>query len=135
MCNIVTEFYLYSIVYIYLINSRLDVTISVRHHFRTTYKLYQSQQFYKACYTLDTYYLFPKEHLHTIAWDLGLFFGLKYRHSDKCSNRWYYCFEFMFVLLTICPNPPCWPLLLHLICPVIDPKSASILFGANLLMV
>ena len=40
MCNIVTEFYLYSIVYIYLINSRLDVTNSVRHHFRTTYKLY-----------------------------------------------------------------------------------------------
>ena len=39
MCNIVTElvteFYLYSIVYIYLINSRLDVTHSVRHHFRT----------------------------------------------------------------------------------------------------
>ena len=34
MCNIVTEFYLYSIVYIYLINSRLDVTFSVRHHFR-----------------------------------------------------------------------------------------------------
>ena len=40
MCNIVTEFYLYSIVYIYLINSRLDVTFSVRHHFRTTYKHY-----------------------------------------------------------------------------------------------
>ena len=36
MCNIVTEFYLYSIVYIYLINSRLDVTNNVRHHFRTT---------------------------------------------------------------------------------------------------
>ena len=36
MCNIVTEFYLYSIVYMYLINSRLDVTTSVRHHFRTT---------------------------------------------------------------------------------------------------
>ena len=35
MCNIVTEFYLYNIVYIYLINSRLDVTFSVRHHFRT----------------------------------------------------------------------------------------------------
>ena len=35
MCNIVMEFYLYSIVYIYLINSRLDVTQSVRHHFRT----------------------------------------------------------------------------------------------------
>ena len=35
MCNIVTEFYLYSIVYIYLINSRLNVTHSVRHHFRT----------------------------------------------------------------------------------------------------
>ena len=35
MCNIVTDFYLYSIVYIYLINSRLDVTHSVRHHFRT----------------------------------------------------------------------------------------------------
>ena len=38
MCNIVTElvteFYLYSIVYLYLINSRLDVTHSVRHHFR-----------------------------------------------------------------------------------------------------
>ena len=34
MCNIVTEFYLYSIVYIYLINSRLDVTYSLRHHFR-----------------------------------------------------------------------------------------------------
>ena len=35
MCNIVTEFYLYSIVYYtYLINSRLDVTFSVRHHFR-----------------------------------------------------------------------------------------------------
>ena len=33
MCKIVTEFYLYSIVYIYLINSRLDVTFSVRHHF------------------------------------------------------------------------------------------------------
>ena len=36
MCNIVIEFYLYSIVYIYLINSRLDVTTSVCHHFRTT---------------------------------------------------------------------------------------------------
>ena len=36
MCNIVTEFYLYSKVYIYLINSRLDVTSSVHHHFRTT---------------------------------------------------------------------------------------------------
>ena len=36
MCNIVTEFYLYSIVYVYLINSRLDVTSSVRHHFCTT---------------------------------------------------------------------------------------------------
>ena len=35
MCNIVKEFYLYSIVYIYLINSRLDVTFSVHHHFRT----------------------------------------------------------------------------------------------------
>ena len=35
MCNIVTEFYLYSIVYIYLINSRLDVTHSACHHFRT----------------------------------------------------------------------------------------------------
>ena len=35
MCNIVTEFHLYSIVYIYLINSRLDVTHSVRHHFCT----------------------------------------------------------------------------------------------------
>ena len=35
MCIIVTEFYLYSIVYIYLINSRLDVTSSVRHHFHT----------------------------------------------------------------------------------------------------
>ena len=35
MCNIVTEFYLYSIVYIYLINSRLDVTTSVHHHFHT----------------------------------------------------------------------------------------------------
>ena len=35
MCNIVTEFYLYSIVYIYLINSTLDVTHSVRHHFCT----------------------------------------------------------------------------------------------------
>ena len=34
MCNIVIEFYLYSIVYIYLINSRLNVTFSVRHHFR-----------------------------------------------------------------------------------------------------
>ena len=33
--ELVTEFYLYSIVYIYLINSRLDVTNSVRHHFRT----------------------------------------------------------------------------------------------------
>ena len=32
MCNIVTEFYF--IVYIYLINSRLDVTFSVCHHFR-----------------------------------------------------------------------------------------------------
>ena len=35
MCNIVTDFYLYSIVYICLINSRLDVTTSVRHHSRT----------------------------------------------------------------------------------------------------
>ena len=39
MCNIVTElvteFYLYSIVYIYLINSRLDVIHSVHHHFCT----------------------------------------------------------------------------------------------------
>ena len=39
MCNIVTEFYLYSIVYIYLINSRLDVTFSVHHHFRLTQTL------------------------------------------------------------------------------------------------
>ena len=39
MCNIVTEFYLYSIVYIYLINSRLDVTHSVCHHFRTVQTL------------------------------------------------------------------------------------------------
>ena len=31
-CN---RIYLYSIVYIYLINSRLDVTNSVHHHFRT----------------------------------------------------------------------------------------------------
>ena len=36
MCNIVTEFYLYSIVYIYLINSRLDVTHSVHHHHTAT---------------------------------------------------------------------------------------------------
>ena len=35
VCNIVTELYLYSIVYIYLINSRLDVTTSVHHHFHT----------------------------------------------------------------------------------------------------
>ena len=42
MCNIVTEFYLYSIVYIYLINSRLDVTHSVRHHFRTIQTLSNS---------------------------------------------------------------------------------------------
>ena len=39
MCNIVTGFYLYSIVYIYLIDSRLDVTHSVHHHFRTTQTL------------------------------------------------------------------------------------------------
>ena len=38
MYNIVTEFHLYSIVYIYLINSRLDVTNSVCHHFHM--KLY-----------------------------------------------------------------------------------------------
>ena len=43
MCNIVTEFYLYSIVYIYLINSRLDVTHSVRHHFRTIQTLSDSR--------------------------------------------------------------------------------------------
>ena len=42
MCNIVTEFYLYSIVYIYLINSRLDVTYSVHHHF--CIELYQDVQ-------------------------------------------------------------------------------------------
>ena len=42
MCDIVTEFYLYSIVYIYLINSRLDVTYSVRHHFRTLQTLSMS---------------------------------------------------------------------------------------------
>ena len=41
MCNIVTEFYLYSIVYIYIINSRLDVTFSVHHHFRTIQTLSQ----------------------------------------------------------------------------------------------
>ena len=44
MCNIVTEFYLYSIVYIYLINSRLD---SVRHHFRM--KLYQLSHHVRLC--------------------------------------------------------------------------------------
>ena len=44
MCNIVTEFYLYSIVYIYLINSRLDVTHSVRHHFRTIQTLSHTRQ-------------------------------------------------------------------------------------------
>ena len=43
ICNIVTEFYLYSIVYIYLINSRLDVTHSVRHHFRTIQTLSNSK--------------------------------------------------------------------------------------------
>ena len=42
MCNIVTEFYLYSIVYIYLINSRLDVTHSVHHHFHTIQTLSHS---------------------------------------------------------------------------------------------
>ena len=44
MCNIVTEFYLYSIVYIYLINSRLDVTHSVPHHFRTIQTLSVSRR-------------------------------------------------------------------------------------------
>ena len=44
MCNIVTEFYLYSIVYIYLINSRLDVTFSVCHHFRTIQTLSNGKQ-------------------------------------------------------------------------------------------
>ena len=44
MCNIVTELYLYSIVYIYLINSRLDVTNSVRHHF--CIKLYHLPKLY-----------------------------------------------------------------------------------------
>ena len=55
MCNIVTElvteFYLYSIVYIYLINSRLDVTHSVRHHFRTIQTL-------SSCTTLSKVWTF-----------------------------------------------------------------------------
>ena len=54
MCNIVTEFYLYSIVYIYLINSRLDVTTSVRHHFRTPYKLYQKPPAHDITIRLDS---------------------------------------------------------------------------------
>ena len=54
MCNIVTEFYLYSIVYVYLINSRLDVTTSVRHHFRTirTLSVFASE---KHC--MDVFYV------------------------------------------------------------------------------
>ena len=43
MCNIVTEFYLYSIVYIYLINSRLDVTHSVHHHLHTIQTLSETR--------------------------------------------------------------------------------------------
>ena len=54
MCNIVTEFYLYSIVYIYLINSRLDVTISVHHHFRTIQTLsITSQRSFVECQDIE----------------------------------------------------------------------------------
>ena len=69
MCNIVTEFYLYSIVYIYLINSRLDVTFSVRHHLRTIQTLSVTTK----CSTI-------RETLPGI-------FGIKlYHHSDRIRS-------------------------------------------------
>ena len=61
MCNIVTEFYLYSIVYIYLINSRLDVTHSVHHHFRTIQTLLMVKIF--AC-TLPNLYAQKYKNVH-----------------------------------------------------------------------
>ena len=80
MCNIVTEFYLYSIVYIYLINSRLDVTLSVRHHFRI--KLYQGPVSLKErlLYTLNK--LFVKQ-VKSLLLDLDPFILLSSPHNIK----------------------------------------------------
>ena len=78
MCNIVTEFYLYSIVYIYLINSRLDVTqcsssFSYNTNFINRYRIFFPFLCYIGIYTtcisvatnkIFTYYvrfLFPRK--------------------------------------------------------------------------
>ena len=63
MCNIVTEFYLYSIVYIYLINSRLDVTHSVRHHFRTIQTLSVAKEIQE--------FKYHPMHQHVAEWEIS----------------------------------------------------------------
>ena len=82
MCNIVTElvteFYLYSIVYIYLMNSRLDVTHSVRHHFCTIQTLSTAIPEDTVCLDICI------SHFVIVPTDSGL--NLLPRFQDACYN-------------------------------------------------
>ena len=80
MCNIVTElvteFYLYSIVYIYSINSRLDVAHSVHHHFHTMQTLSWCQTSGKS---REVFTVIELTHIHSIS--RGFLRGL-FEYSD-----------------------------------------------------
>ena len=77
MCNIVTELYLYSIVYIYLINSRLDVTNSVRHHFRTTRTLSWCQRVVRISRNRENLTVIESTTTTTTMTDLILYHGVR----------------------------------------------------------
>ena len=81
MCNIVTEivteFYLYSIVYIYLINSRLDVTHSVRHHFRTIQTLSWCQRVVRISRNRENLTAIESTTTTTMTIDLILYHGVR----------------------------------------------------------
>ena len=77
MCNIVTEFYLYSIVYIYLINSRLDVTHSVCHHFCTIQTLSWCQRVVRISRNRENLTAIEFTTTTTMTIDLKLYHGVR----------------------------------------------------------
>ena len=102
MWNIVTEFYLYSIVYIYLINSRLDVTFSVRHHFRMKLYQYQKSRLSK-CQSFDPEVTYSSHYITItgekngevvasairIPWGNGVYFGSYYYVAEAQRKNGY----------------------------------------------
>ena len=77
ICNIVTEFYLYSIVYIYLINSRLDVTHSVHHHFHTIQTLLWCQRVVRISRNRENLTAIESTTTTTMTIDLILYHGVR----------------------------------------------------------